>query len=413
MKAIEQQQAALLAEGEGLATRYGGKVPDDVGADFARRKGEVFGARDSLLRKRYEPVIAQRQQKMKDLVSRLETGQVKIEDVPDADLYQAFVTATRRDPKDLLSVDGKPSRVSSAVTDLMTGIKTGNEGMSLAAANVIAEPELKVGVGHESPHGGTVVRKEIVKLIPHPQNPEEFLPVVRVFVKKGKGSPNIEGGGEDSYYDAPVTENRSSDPNDPIKSISVQKAMDYAGQLQTLSTSLDRPDIRKKIEKGAAEAAKEPEDFLAAYYALKGKNPPKVDYKTVPQGGRLVGLDPRGKVVVDIAGPEKTATGLAGNVEAIEAYAAENGMEFDEAAALFQSRGLLRAPGKGAKGAGGGGGVAGPSTGVAADLTGDALLAKLNPQERTIVKGLADGSVKASDLSMKGDRRERLIALAQ
>lgn len=414
MKALDAQQQALLAEGEGLAARYGGTVPADVGGDFARRKNEVFGARDALLRKRYEPVLAKRQQSMKDLVSRLQTGQVDIKDVPDADLYQAFVTATRRDPKDLLSVDGKPSRVSTAVNDLMTGIKTGNEGMTLSAANVIAEPELKVGVGQESPHGGTIVAKEIIKLVPHPQNPGEFLPVVRVYVKKGGDGKSDKPGGATGYYDAPVTENRSSDPNDPIKSISVQKAMDYAAQLQTLSTTLDHPELRKKLEKGATEAAKDPEDFLAAYYALKGKSPGKIEYKTVPAGGRLVGLDPRGKVVTDLAGPEKTPTGLAGNVEAVQAYADENDMTFEEASALFQRRGLLRAPGKGAgAGAGGGArGLGGPAKPGSEGLSGEEFLKTLKPEDARIVKGLAEGTIKPESISMKGDRREHMLALA-
>ncbi len=397
MKALEAQQKALLDEGEGLATRYAGQVPTDIGSDFARRQKEVAGARDSLLRKRYEPVVAKRKQAMQDLVSRMTTGQVQVEDVPDGDFYNAIVAATRRDPKDLMSVDGKPSRVSQATTDLMTGIQTGNEGMTLSAANVIAEPELKEGIGQPSPHGGTIVGKEIVKLIPHPQNPDEFLPVVRVYVKKGDGKSDKPGGAT-SYYDAPITENRSSDPNDPIKSISVKKAMDYAAQLQTLSTTFDRPDLRKKLEKGAAEAAKDPDDFLTAFYALRGKMPAgEIEFKTVPNGGVLVGLNKRtGKEVSRVEGPDAPATGLAGNVDAIQAYADENDMTFDDAAKLFQQRGLTRAPGKGAGG----------------DLTGDALLAKLSPQERTIVKGLADGSVKASDLSMKGDRRERMLALA-
>ncbi len=410
MKALETQQAALLAEGEGLAARYGDAVPAEIGSDYARRKNEISGTRDGLLRKRYEPIIKKRQQAMQDLVSRLETGQVQIDEVADADLYQAFRTATRRDPKDLLGTDGKPSRVSAATTDLMTGIQTGNEGMTLAAANVLAEPELKVGVGHESPRGGTIVGKEIVKLIPHPENPEEFLPVIRVYVKKGNGKSDKPNGAT-GYYDAPVTENRTSDPDDPVKSISIKKAMDYAAQLQTLSVTLDRPDLRKKLERGAAEAAKDPEDFLSAFYALKGRSAPKIDYKTVPAGGTLVGLDPRGKEVVRIEGNEKTPTGLAGNVEAVQAYADENGMSFDEASALFQRRGLLRAPGKGggAGGGGAGGGLAKPGS---EGLTGEEFLKTLRPEDARIVKGLAEGTIKPESISMKDNRREHMLALA-
>lgn len=410
MKALEQQQAALLAEGEGLAARYGGAVPDDVGSDFARRKNEISSTRDGLLRKRYEPLIAKRQQAMKDLVSRLETGQVEVDGVPDGDFYNAVVTATRRPPSDLMRNGDKPSRVSQATTDLMTGIQTGNEGMTLAAANVLAEPELKVGVGQESAHGGEIVRKEIVKLIPHPQNPAEFLPVLKVYVKKpNHRGPAMEDGSTHSYI-APVTEDRS--PTGGIKSVSVEKAMQYAAQLQTLSTTFDRPDVRQKLERGAAAAAKDPEDFLAAFYALKGRAPAKIEYKTVPQGGTLVGLDPRGKEVVRIEGNEKTPTGLAGNVEAVQAYADENGMTFEEASALFQKRGLLRAPGKGGAGGGsggGGGGLAKPGT---EGLSGEEFLKTLKPEDARIVKGLAEGTIKPESISMKDNRREHMLALA-
>jgi hypothetical protein len=68
-----------------------------------------------------------------------------------------------------------------------------------------------------------------------------------------------------------------------------------------------------------------------------------------------------------------------------------------------------KAPGDGG-GSGGGGGGGG---GMLGGKTGEELLAALPDADARIVKGLADGSIKPDSISIKGNRRERMLALAK
>ena len=426
LDAVNKSFDDLRAEGEGYVAQYGKAVPDDISADYKRRVGEVSGARNDMLRKRYAPIVEQRQQRAKDIAMQLQSGKLDINQVPAADLYDAIHVQTRRDPADLISEGGKPSRVSSAVSDIMDGLEFKNEGAVLRGANVLLEPELKVGVGEPSPHGGVIVGKQIVKLIPHPADPNKVLPVLKVYVKRGgesaapvaaeEGAPP----GATGYYIAPLTEHRTSDPNDPPKAVDLHQAMDYAAQMQTLSTALSHPEIAAKLAEGKRGAASN-DDFLGAFYAVRGKMPAKaVEFQHVERGERLGGIDPRtGKQTGDVIEGEKIpekepkATGLAAQIQAVQDYADENGISEAEAAVQLQQRGLLRAP-KGVKGGGtgGAGGGAGGLKRPNSELTGDDLLKSLNPDDARIVKGLAEGTIKPESISTKGNRREHMLALA-
>lgn len=424
LDAVNKSFDDLRAEGEGYVQQYGKAIPDEIAGPYKQRVGEVSTTRNALLRKRYAPIVQQREQRAKDIAMQLQSGKVDLKDLSPADLYDAIHVQTRRDPADLIGKDGKPSKVSAAVTDIVDGLQYGNEGAVLRGANVLFEPELKVGVGELSPHGGTIVGKQIVKLIPNPNDPGKFMPVLKVFVRRGAQSTGDtaradhvaeEGAppGATGYYLAPMTKNRSSDPEDPPESIDIQRAMDYAGQMQTLSTALAHPEIASKLESAAKSRGND--DFLTAFYAVRGKMPAKaVEYKAVKPGERLVGINPQtgaptGQVIEGAPRTEKKV-GLSAQIQAVQDYAEEQGISEAEAAIQLQQQGLLRAP-KGAKGAGSGGGGGGLE--VPKGITGPDVLKNLSEDDATIVQGLADGSVKPSEISQKGNRREKLLALAK
>lgn len=429
LDAVNKAFDDLRAEGEGYFAQYGKTVPDEIAGPYKQRVSEVSGTRNELLRKRYEPVIKQREQRAKDVAMKLQAGTLDLKDVPAADLYDAVHVLTKRDPSDLIGTDGQPSRVSAAVADIHEGLEFNNEGAVLRGANVLLEPELKVGVGEPSPHGGTIVGKQIVKLIPHPDDPSKVLPVLKVYVRRGQKTTGDvarsehvaeEGAppGATGYYIAPLTEHRSSDPDDPPKAVDLNKAMDYAAQMQVLSTALAHPDIAGKLAEGKKAAGSGDSDFLQAFYSVRGKMPAKqVVYESLKPGERKVGINPQtgaptGQVLEGGPRSEKQ-TGLAANIQAVQDYAEENGISEAEAAVKLQAQGLLRPP-KGAKGggAGAGGGSGGGPSGVGGDLTGEEFLATLKPEDAKIVRGLAEGTIKPESISTKGNRREHMLALA-
>lgn len=401
LQALESQLASLRAQGEAMAGQYGGQVPPEVATRYQQQVQAISGQRDELLRGRYEPVVRRRRQQMADVLSRIQTDPAGVRGIPDADFYSTMETALRRDPRELLgAADGQPSRVHVAVSDIVNGLQTGNEGMTLRGANVLLEPELRTGIGQPSPHGGVIVGKRIESLVPHPQNPGEFTPMLRVYVGDGKidtkeeearaaqiraqdpdAPPNATG-----YYLAPVTQNRSTDPADPVQSISVEKAMDYAGRVQTLAQLLtSEPELRGKLERGAAAAAKSGDgvSFLEALSSIGGKMPAprKISRERVDLGGEVLErtVDDSGRITAEQRMPKSPAPSA-----------------------------------KGARGAGGdgsGGGAVGlPPRGGA---TGEAVLQGLSAADADIVRGLANGSIVPNDISTKGNRRERMLALAK
>jgi hypothetical protein len=433
LDAINKEFDDLRSEGEGYLQQYGGmkNIPQDIAGTYKTRADQVSSSRNTLLRKRYDPVVRQMEQRAKDSAMQLQSGRLSIDEMSPGDLYQMVAVQARRDPADLIGRDGKPSKVSAAVADIMDGLEFKNEGAVLRGANVLLEPELKIGLGETSPHGGIIVGKQIVKLIPHPSDPNKVLPVVKVYVRSGAAKTDgaemsaEEGAplGATGYYIAPVTENRSSDPNDPPRAIDMQKAMDYAAQMQTLSTAIGNPALAAKMDQGRKEAGASSDDFLKAFYSVRGRMPAKapVEYKAVSPGQRLVGIDtssgkPTGEVIEGAPREKPRATGLAANIQAVQDYAEEQGVSEAEAAISLQQQGLLRAPkggkvGRGTGGGSGGGGLTGPAPPKGA--TGQALLDSLSEDDAIVVEGLANGSIKPSEISQKGNRREKMLALAK
>jgi len=108
LAAIEKQFEDLRAEGEGYAAQYGGvkNVPPEIGGPYFERFGQVSGVRNTLLRKRYEPILKQHEQRAKDLFMRLQAGDMSIDDVPPEELFSAVRVQARRDPADFLPVNG-------------------------------------------------------------------------------------------------------------------------------------------------------------------------------------------------------------------------------------------------------------------------------------------------------------------
>lgn len=185
--------------------------------------------------------------------------------LPPARRVRAIVAATGRPIGDFIRNGDQPSKVGGSVQDFMAGLSSGDQMMMLASANTILGPEMQKGVGTPSPHGGTIVGKRIERFDPHPQKPEEFIPTVRVYVRKDddpaaraaedwlrRTDPNAPEGAT-AYYLAPLTERRSTDPDDPVRSVSLGKTRQYLEALMTAEQALNDPTMLADIQRGGGE----------------------------------------------------------------------------------------------------------------------------------------------------------------
>lgn len=266
--ALDAEFKDLQGEGRGLFEQYGdlSKIPKDLADSYTLRVKETRGRLSAARAKRYAPLVEAERQKAGQLWSQIQTGQIPIEQVPDEQLVTSLTALTRRDITDLLPAPGGgPSPVQQAGLDFMTAAETGNDEMMLNAANTLFKPELMIGVGGPGRDGSEILSKRIVQLIPHPNDPQQFTPLLEVKVRREDGKVGT--------YRAPVTENRTSDPDDNIRTISMQDGLDRVGRLTALAEALNQRGIVERLQAGQAAAGDGPKNFLEAYYATGGQKP--------------------------------------------------------------------------------------------------------------------------------------------
>lgn len=267
-QALAAELAQLQSEGRGLYEQYGdqSKIPKDLADSYALRVKDTRNRLTAARAKRYAPIVEEQRRQAGQLWSQIQTGQIPLEQVPDEQLVASLTALTRRDITDLLpSPGGGPSPVQQAGLDFMTAAETGNDEMMLNAANVLFKPELMTGVGGPGRDGSEILSKRIVQLIPHPNDPQQFTPLLEIKVRREDGKVGT--------YRAPVTENRTAEPDDNIRTISMQDGLDRVGRLTTLAEALNQRGIVEKLQAGQAKAGDGPKNFLEAYYATGGQKP--------------------------------------------------------------------------------------------------------------------------------------------
>jgi hypothetical protein len=294
LKLLDTEFAEIGAQAAALAQQFGGfeRIPPEVQQQIASRSADVRARRAQARQSFYSPGVEADKKEAAELWSRLETGQMKLDQLTPDQLYKAIQVQARRPLADFRrGPDGAPSVIEQAAMDLEAGVQTGNEDLILRAANQLLKPELQVGVGTEGRDGSEIVSKEIVKLAPHPQNPEELVPIVKVTVKRNDGATGS--------YLAPVSEGRgvyASDPSAMPKTISVQAAFDRVGQLASMAQFVNHPNVTKELDR--AKAGKTRADEFLTEMGYLGVAPPKkqITRERVDLGGQVLERD------VDAAG---------------------------------------------------------------------------------------------------------------
>lgn len=286
LKVLDTELAELNAEGSTLWQQYGGydKVPEDVRTGYTKRVRDTRERRASTRRSFYQPDVDTARREAAETWSRLEAGQLTLDQVPPDQLYKAIQVQSRRPMSDFLRSDpNKPAPVEQAALDLEAGMQTGNQDLIMRAANVLLAPELRVGVGGPGRDGSEIVEKRIVQLAPHPQDPQQVVPILEVKVKREDGSVGT--------YLAPFTKGRgayASDPEAVPAAITIEAALNRVGQLSTLASFVNRPEVSKGLAT-ATEGKASADQFLEAL-GMAGVAPPKkqITRERVDLGGTVL-----------------------------------------------------------------------------------------------------------------------------
>jgi hypothetical protein len=239
-------------------------------------------------------------QRALDYFSRAATGQLDPLQSSPAELYTNTIAATGRPLKEL-------RKVPKYIADVQAGLQTNNIGLLVQGANGLFAPELRRGVGTESPYGGIITRKEIIGMDPAVDNeraplPGKFMLRLRVYVA------HPAAGGRDIYYDAPMTEDGSAEGGAHVAIIDVENSMDWMGNLGTLAAAIQRPDVAAKLDAGEKE------------------------------------VGPKLKAHLDsltVIGRPKAKGAPAERLELIERHAKKNNLSLEDAAKQLQSMGVL------------------------------------------------------------------------
>lgn len=249
--ALDAQGKMLTQEGISLANSKDPIAQED----YTRRFQEHNRVKSELLSKISGYDFAKEQKRGTEDIERLRAGETD-----GINITRVANVATGRPVSDYLRADGQPSVVDTAVEDLMSGLEGGDQTRMLNGINILYAPELRKGVGTKSPHGGVIVGKTIVGLDPHPSSKDDdpaVVPRIRVWVKGDKdySGPPIPGApeGATGYYDAPLTKNRSSDPNDMVLPISLNQTLERVEKHLQFGQLLNSPEVMAKIQQEMAD----------------------------------------------------------------------------------------------------------------------------------------------------------------
>lgn len=339
---LKERQGELVTAAT-RAQESGGPIPDDIQKEYGEG-GEA---------------LARLRQDAMNWASRLKTGQASLDDTSPHDLYMNVTALTGRKPEELPAM-------RQNIEDVQAGLETKNQGLLLQGVNGMMGPQLKKGVGGPSPYGGTIVRKEIVGLDPArsadgSDHADKFIPRLRVYVKGDDG--------QTKFYDAPVTKNRSTDPNDPVVAVGMGDAMDFMGNMSVLATALEHPEVKAKLEEGAKSASGPAQKYIDELQAASRPTKKTTTSENVnlpADSGETV------RITKDINGNEvgretfkhgakqfRPASGgggargaLQAKLDAIDAGVEDGTFDDDEAASMKKSvlSGIKPTTGKGGKG---------------------------------------------------------------
>lgn len=288
--ALNEQEKQLAVEGQGLADAT--TPPSaEVQQDFTARVQGLKQAKSAHLAQISGYDVDAVKKAAKVDIDQLTTGDVG--SLKPGQLTRALTVATGQNPSVYIRPQGGMAPIEQAGQDLIDGIQSGDQNKALAGANLMFAPHLQKGVGQPSPHGGVILKKEIVGLQPvaGSENDPKFVPILRVYVDKGQGftGPRDPATGASSYYDAPLTDDRGSKDSSKLKILSQKDALDFVGHNLHVAELLNQPEGLAKLQEDQQAGDFNPQEYLSALQRLGVQAQPKVNIKetVIPAGGTL------------------------------------------------------------------------------------------------------------------------------
>ncbi len=208
--------------------------------------------------KRYGELQAQlraARQESINFFTRVQGRQMSLDDAPPKDLYLHWVRATGMTLQEM-------AQMPQHIKDIQDGLQYRNDDLQIKGINGLLGPTyLKRGIGEQSPYGGTITKKEVVRLVPARDangvdHPDKVYPILRVYTDQ------MGPDGQPLYYDAAMTRKGTTDPGDEIVPIDLKRGFDFMGNMGTLAELMKRPEIAARLEQGEKEGGAEARKYL-------------------------------------------------------------------------------------------------------------------------------------------------------
>ena len=262
MRTTEQRQQQRLDETErqqrsALATTALKESIADLEATAKARQLQNMPV-DPEAAKRYGELQAQlraARQESINLFTRVQGFQISLDDVPPKDLYLHWIRATGMTLQEM-------AQMPQHIKDIQDGLQYRNDDLQIKGINGLLGPTyLKRGIGEPSPYGGTITKKEVVRLVPARDangvdHPDKVYPILRVYTDQ------MGPDGQPLYYDAAMTREGTTDPGDEIVPIGLKRGFDFMGNMGTLAELMKRPEIAARLEQGEKEGGAEARKYL-------------------------------------------------------------------------------------------------------------------------------------------------------
>ena len=245
--------------------------------------------------KRYGELQAQlraARQESINFFTRVQGRQMSLDDAPPKDLYLHWVRATGMTLQEM-------AQMPQHIKDIQDGLQYRNDDLQIKGINGLLGPTyLKRGIGEPSPYGGTITKKEVVRLVPARDangvdHPDKVYPILRVYTDQ------MGPDGQPLYYDAAMTRDGTTAENDEIVPISLKRGFDFMGNMGTLAELMKRPEIAQRLEQGEKEGGAEARKYLEDLRARSRPTKKVVTRERVDLGDKYLEreVDETGKIL--------------------------------------------------------------------------------------------------------------------